>query len=277
MRTHHSRGDTVSEKSIIEMTPFPNTRSSLIRDYGKLGIRKGMVILVHSSLSAIGWVCGGAVTVVHSLLDAVSQTGTVVMPTHSPAYSNPEHWKNPPVPQEWIPLIKENMPPFDPAYTPSTMGSIAECFRDVPGVIRSNHPLLSFSAWGAAKEKIIRNHSLEYGLGNNSPLARIYELDGYVLLLGVPYSNNTSFHLAEYRSHIHPTIYQETPITHCGKREWKQYRDIDYSDSEFGAIGDAFEKEGYATGGAIGLAESRFFSQRNAVDFALKWYETISS
>jgi aminoglycoside 3-N-acetyltransferase len=263
----------LSEKKIIDMTPFPNTRSSLIQNLHALGIRKGMVLLVHASLGAMGWVCGGPVTVVQSLMHAVSDRGTVVMPTHSHDYSNPEKWKNPPVPDEWIRPIKENMPPFQPAYTPSSLGKVAECFRQFPGVLRSVHPLLSFAAWGALKKKIISNHSLDYGLGDESPLARIYERDGYVLLLGVPYANNTSFHLAEYRSHIRTHLYEEAPIREGGRRVWKSYRDIDYSNSEFETIGAAFEKEGHVTRGFVGLAESRLFSQKQAVDFAQKWYE----
>jgi aminoglycoside 3-N-acetyltransferase len=49
-------------------------------------------------------------------------------------------------------------------------------------------------------------------LGNGSPLARIYDLDGYVLLLCVPYTSNTSFHLAEYRLDLREEISQEGPV-----------------------------------------------------------------
>jgi aminoglycoside 3-N-acetyltransferase len=231
-----------------------------------------MILLVHASLSALGWVCGGPVTVVQSLMHAVSERGTVVMPTHSREYSNPEKWKNPPVPHTWVLPIKETMPAFHPAYTPSSLGKIVECFRHFPGVMRSDHPSLSFAAWGASKEKIIQNHSLDFGLGDQSPLARIYELGGYVLLLGVPYAHNTSFHLAEYRSRLRPQIYEEAPIGEGGRRVWRSYRDIEYSNSDFEIIGAVLEKTGQVTTGFVGLAESRLFSQPQAVDFALKWY-----
>lgn len=234
-----------------------------------------MVVLVHSSLSQMGWVCGGPVTVIQALMKAVSAEGTVVMPTHSYEYSNPENWKNPPVPKEWVSIIKETMPPFDPAYTPSSMGAIVECFRHFPGVLRSCHPTVSFAAWGRYKKKITENHALDHGLGEGSPLARIYGLDGHVLLLGVPYTSNTSFHLAEYRVGLRQGISQGAPVTVKGKRVWRVFKDIDYSDENFETIGMEFEKEGHVTRGYIGSAESRLFSQRKAVDFAAKWFSSL--
>lgn len=92
------------------------------------------------------------------------------------------------------------------------MSKIVECFRHFPGVIRSGHPTVSFAAWSTYRGSIIEDHSLDFGLGNGSPLARIYDLDGYVLLLCVPYTSNTSFHLAEYRLDLREEISQEGPV-----------------------------------------------------------------
>ena len=56
-----------------------------------------------------------------------------------------------------------------------------------------------------------------------------------------------------------------------GKRVWKVYKDIDIDNSEFELMGAAFEKDTVKKG-YIGLAESRLFSQRKAVDFAVEWF-----
>jgi aminoglycoside 3-N-acetyltransferase len=148
----------VREASVIERTPEPRTRQFLAGDLRRLGLAAGMSVLVHSSLSALGWVCGGPVTVVQALLDVVTPDGTIVMPTQSTDYSEPSHWQNPPVPPEWWPVIRATMPAFDPRTTPTRgMGQIVETFRTWPGVQRSCHPIdldtADFPAIGSALDR----------------------------------------------------------------------------------------------------------------------------
>jgi len=189
-----------SENSAIARAERPNTRESLAVDLRALGVAQEMTLLVHASLSALGWVAGGPVAVVQALIDAVTPQGTLVMPANTADNSDPADWLYPPVPEAWWPIIRAQMPGFDPAITPTRMmGRIAETFRTWPGTVRSGHPQASFSAWGREAQVIIANHSLEFSLGETSPLARIYERDGWVLLLGVGHGSNTSFHLGEYR------------------------------------------------------------------------------
>ena len=138
---------------------------------------------------------------IHALMDVVTPEGTLVMPEHSGDLSDPANWRHPPVPENWWNIIRESMPAYHPDYTPSRgMGAIPEVFRTMPEVIRSDHPEVSFAAWGKHATFITSNHSLDYSLGENSPLAKIYDLNGKVLLLGVGFENNTSFHLSEIRA-----------------------------------------------------------------------------
>jgi aminoglycoside 3-N-acetyltransferase len=130
-----------------------------------------MALIVHSSLKSIGWVIGGPVTVVQALIEAISPEGTLIMPTHSSDYSDPEPWQNPPARSVTWPIIREHMPAFDTAITPSTyMGIIPEVFRTFPDTRRSYHPTVSFCAFGKHAEQIVSNHSLSYSLGEESPL-----------------------------------------------------------------------------------------------------------
>lgn len=261
------------EDTLIQKTPSPITRQRLAHDLLQLGVRPGMTVLVHSSLSALGWVCGGAPAVVSALMEVVTADGTLVMPTHTGNYSDPANWSNPPVPQPWWQIIYEAMPAFDPATTPSyRMGVIAENFRTSPGTMRSNHPQVSFAAWGRHAQEITARHSLAYGLGEQSPLARIYDLAGWVLLLGVGYVNNTSFHLAEYRSPGSEEVMLGAPIMEDGKRIWKRFADIAIDADIFPQIGACFEAQGHVQRGPVGIADCRFFSQPAAIDFAVDWY-----
>ncbi len=269
----------MSEKDVIERSPHPFTRELLVQELAQLGLQPGMVLLVHSSLSKIGYVPGGPVAVIQALQDVLTPAGTLVMPTHSSDYSEPADWQNPPVPADWQPIVRAHMPAFELALTPTRqMGAIAELFRTWPDVLRSNHPQVSFAAWGRHAARITAAHSLSFGMGDQSPLGQIYAFDGHVLLLGVGHANNTSFHLAEFRAGVRPTMREGAPILEDGRRVWREYDELDYDDEPFPQLGAAFDETGAVTIGRVGLAECRLFAQRTAVDFAQQWLTaTIAS
>lgn len=265
----------MSESAAIEQSSAPVTVQSLASDLRKLGLTSGSVVLVHSSMSRLGWVCGGPGAVILALREVVGPEGTLVMPAHSGDLSDPGHWENPPVPESWWEPIRESMPAFDPSLTATRqMGAIAELFRQQPGVVRSYHPNDSFAAEGPAAVTVTEGHSLAYGLGEESPLARIYELDGQVLLLGVGHANNTSLHLAEYRAEFEgkKERVQRAPMLVDGERRWVEFADIDINESDFPVIGEAFGREsGRVTQGPAGSGEAMLMSQRALVDYAVEW------
>lgn len=263
----------MSESRLIANTPLPRTRESLARDLAALGVRPGMTLLVHSSLRALGWVCGGPLAVIQALMDAVTEAGALVMPTHSSYLSDPEKWVAPPVPATWIDVIRESMPAYDPAVTPTWyMGAVPELFRTMPGVRRSDHPSVSFAAWGAGADEVTRGHRLSFGLGETSPLARVYDRDGWVLLLGVGHDVNTSLHLAECRAGIRAVVKEAAPVWVDGKRVWRTYDEIDLDNAPFTEIGEAFEREGEVRTGLVGSAKSKLMPQRSLVDFGARWF-----
>ena len=139
----------MSEGQVVQKTEIPATIDSLQADFRALGIRSGMVLLVHPSLRAMGWVCGGAVAVIMVLQEVLGATGTLVMPTHSTDLTEPSQWENPPVPESWWPVIREKMPAYHPDLTPTrSMGIIPETFRKQKGALRSAHPHHSLCAYG---------------------------------------------------------------------------------------------------------------------------------
>lgn len=112
---------------------------------------------------------------------------------------------------------------------------------------------------------------LDYGLGEQSPLAHLYDLNGYVLLLGVSYESCTSLHLAEYRTPHPQQMTEGGPILEYGQRVWKTYQDIELDSDPFPEIGADFEETGLVKTGLIGSAQCKLLPQRPAVGFATEW------
>ncbi len=263
----------MSELRTVEISIGPVSVGSLADDLAALGVLPGMTLLTHSSLSALGWVCGGAQAVVLALTQALAETGTLMMPTHSGGLSNPADWQAPPVPKSWWQTIRREMPAFDPRLTPTRqMGAIVDCFRGMQDARRSSHPQVSFAARGPQAQRLTERHPLAPGMGDSSPLGGLYELDGWVLLLGVGHDRNSSLHLAEHRA-SYPgkrECNQASPIMVEGRRTWRVFRDLECNTDDFTAIGDAF---GGGVRGRVGVGRASLFRQRELVDFAVDWME----
>ena len=124
--------------------------ASLTADLAALGVVPGMALLVHSSLSALGWVSGGAQAVVLALRAAVGASGTLVMPTHSTDLTDPadvaesagaggvvaDH------PRHAARLSTQ------PPRRRAGWARSPTAFGGAPDVRRSDHPHDSFAAWG---------------------------------------------------------------------------------------------------------------------------------
>ena len=250
----------------------PVTRAGIAQDLRRLGVRPGGVLLVHSSLSALGWVCGGAQAVVEALLDALGPDGTLVVPTHTPGNSDPSRWGAPPVPEAWWPVIREAMPAFDPDATPVPgLGVVVETARKWPGARRSAHPQSSFAAIGPEAEVVTGGHALDSGFGERSPLARIEQLDGDVLLLGTSHGSNSSLHLAEYRVPDPPRAEYAAAVMGPYGRRWATWEDVVADESDFEALGAAFDATGATRIGRVGAGEARLMRQRDLLGFAVGW------
>ncbi len=252
----------------------PITKEDVISAFSSVGLKKGQAVMVHTSLGSIGYVCGGAQTIIEALIETVRPEGTIMMPTQSWKNLDPEdgvHWT---VPEEYWQMIRDNWPAYDKSITPTnTMGAVAEMFRSWPGAIRSDHPARSVAAWGKHAEYLTADHDLSNIFGDGSPIGKLYELDGSVLLIGVDYDKNTSIHLADARGEYpskHNCI-EHSAVFEDGRRVWKEYETLFVDGEDFVEIGEAFEKTGVVKEAVLGNAKLKLMSQRQLVDFAVEW------
>jgi aminoglycoside 3-N-acetyltransferase len=252
-------------------TPPPTgplvTRDTVCTQLRALGVTPGETLLVHSSLSSLGWVCGGALAVVQGLLDVLGPEGTLVVPTQTGDLSDPALWSRPPVPEEWWKTIRAAMPAYDPLVTPSRgVGVIPETVRTWPGSSRSAHPQTSFAAIGPHARTILDGHAPDCRLGEKSPLARLEAMGARVLLLGAGYGTCTSFHLAEYRIPA-PRVRVGRP----GPAGWEVVTEVAISSDRFDELGRDFERDRTVVRGKVGAAGVRLFPVADAVAYAERW------
>jgi aminoglycoside 3-N-acetyltransferase len=160
------------------------TKEDIKKGLIELGLKKGDIVGVHSSLSSFGRVEGGADAIIDALIETVGEQGNIVMSTHSANLSEDKR-----TPEEkamgvsWLCKIL----PYDPNMTPVRTGIIPETFRKRKGVIRGSHPSNSVAALGPKAKELSEGWH------------RLLELDGYILLIGVGLKSCSAMHLAEKR------------------------------------------------------------------------------
>jgi aminoglycoside 3-N-acetyltransferase len=173
----------------------PVTRSELVRDFRALGVRPGGILMVHTRTSAIGWVVGGSQAVVEALLEALGPDGTLM------AYAG---WQDDPSdlaawPAEWQQAYRAELPPFDAELSEADhdMGRIPERIRTWPGAKASTAHVARMVAIGSRADWLTRDQPRDFPAGAGSPLAKITEAGGQVLMIGSPLSTITLLHHAE--------------------------------------------------------------------------------
>ena len=176
------------------------SKSDLVDGIRKIGVEKGDTILVHSSLSKIGYVSEGPKTVVDAFLEVIGSEGNLLMPTSPNASLQLDYIRG--------------LQVFDVANDPSSLGAITEYFRKLPGVIRSEHPTEPVACIGPEAEYFTSGH---FGsltpYDSNSPFYKVGKKKGKILYLGVTLDNaGTSLHTLEdaIENFIYPVYYNET-------------------------------------------------------------------
>ena len=245
----------------------------LSRELASLGVHRGAVLLVHCSLRSIGWVEGGAATLLDALLKVLGLEGTLLVPTQSASKSTTSGAYLDGVaglsgPQ--LERYRAEVPGFDPATTPSEgMGALAEAVRTHPRAARSGHPTASFAAIGRRAVEATGYHPYSCLLGEQSPLGWMRLVGARVLLLGVGYDKCTAFHLGE-----HSSVATDRSYRFKIGDDWRDVHGArQYDDADFAELGADFEirhKEEIVFG-TVGAATCRLFPLTLAADFAARW------
>ncbi|GAA5007683.1 AAC(3) family N-acetyltransferase [Kitasatospora paranensis] len=244
-----------------------------------LGIREGEILLVQASARAVGAVRERSRTVVAALRQALGPRGTLVAYTATPENSTTSLLHRLATralgPAE-LHDFRAAMLPHDPATTPAspTMGRIAEEIRLQPGSVRSAHPQTSFSAVGPRAEELMSDHALDCHLGDRSPVRRLYDEGARVLLVSVPWSCCTVFHLAEYWQPDPPMQSYATVVKDDrGARQWVGFRapSLETGHFERMAADITAESPDLTATGRLGDAACVLMPIAESVDMAAKW------
>jgi len=208
-----------------------------------VGVAPGGSLVVHTSFSRVGPVAGGPEGLIAALRAALGAEGTLVMPSMS---DDDEHV-------------------FDPATTPCAgMGVVAETFRRLPGVLRSDSPH-AFAAAGPAAAAITAPHPVDVPHGPDSPVGRVHERDGQVLLLGVGHDANTTIHLAEELAPVRYRLPKWAMVLRNGVAVRHDYDEIDHCCERFALVDDWLDAEHLQRRGVVGNAQARLARARDIV------------
>ncbi len=257
------------------------TKSQLIQDLRALGVSEGQTVMLHSSVKKIGWIVGGPDVVLEALLEILSASGTLMM--MASWEDNPYDLARWPVERQQVYL--EKCPAFDPEKSRADhreMGILTEYLRTWPGAYRSRHPF-SYVAVGYHAQWITLDQPWQYRDGPDSPLAKLVELGGAVLLLGSPIGDVTLLHHAEHLANVpHKNIdCYRMPVLQEGKRVWMDFEEydtsegiVDWPDNYFETIIREYLASGKGRSGKVGHADSYLFEAQTLNTYGIRWMET---
>lgn len=229
---------------------------------------------MHAALRKVGPIAGGPDMIVDALRDVLGPEGTIL------AYTD---WQLEDE-QRDDPALREHLPAFDPARSRATRdnGYWPELLRTTPGALRSGNPGASMAALGGRAAWFTADHALDYGYGPQSPLGKLVEAGGKVLMLGAPLDTMTLLHHAEHVADFPGKRVKrfEAPLLVDGQKVWRWFEEFDTSDPPdglpddyFATIVEEFLASGKGARGTIGAAPSVLVSAPQIVAFGVAWLE----
>lgn len=249
-----------------------SSKKEMLQQLEALGIQKGMVLLVQADSTRLGYLIGGEQALMEALMEAVGYEGTLIMATFTPELLDPSLCE-PRIHREYWEEVRRNALPFDRKTTlPKHADPLVLQFLRNEGIARSYHPLYSFAAWGKYAKLFCDRHPLHFGLGQDSPLGKVVEFNGYTLMLGCDYEGCCIFQLARYQGSQPSIRLLSAPIENNKQVLWKDMLDVTYSTKDFSAVGDVMEERCVVKSSYIGNGRCRLFSAREALHLATAYF-----
>lgn len=256
------------------MTSRVATRASLADDLSAIGLADGDAVLVHAALRQVGQIVGGPDAIIDALRDVIGPAGTIL------GYCD---WQLEDEMRD-DPAMRPHIPAFDPERSRSIRdnGYWPEALRTTPGALRSGSPGASMAALGGEAEWFTADHALDYGYGPQSPLGKLVEAKGKVLMLGAPLDTMTLLHHAEHLADFpnKRILRYEAPILVDGETMWRWFEEFDTGevpdglpDDYFATIVGEFLATGRGKRGKIGKASSVLVPADEMVAFGVAWLE----
>ncbi len=239
--------------------------------------------MVHSSMRSVGPILGGPNEMIESLLESVGSSGTVMM--YVDWEDGAQRYTRADRETPLSPARRDAWPAFDPAKARAdrSYGILPEFLRTWPGARRSGNPGASVAAVGARAEWICADHPLNYGYGPGSPLAKLVEARGRVLLLGSPLENVTLLHFSEHVARLpnKRVIRYHEKLLRDGRPEWVEIEEFDTADpvvdaapeDHFDRLMRAYLEQVAVSTGSVGKARAYLFDAEPLHLFAVSWLE----
>ena len=137
------------------------TREELVNELRLIGLSRGMLLLVEADSEHLPYLVGGEQALVEALMEIVGYEGTLVTPSFTPELLDPACVEGRPFPYDSWEDIRRSALPYHPKLSmPMHSDPFVRQFLRNDGVVRSNHPLYSFAAWGKYAKVICRRHPL---------------------------------------------------------------------------------------------------------------------
>lgn len=248
------------------------TKADLIEQFRNLGLTRGTIVYVQSTLDQCKGIIGGNRTIIEALQDVVTFEGGIVTSSFTPELIDPlctRHY----YPIYALDMLRESMPPFNKKKSLSN-NPLANVLMTYEGVYRSYHPLHSFTAWGKYAKLICDQHPLHFSLGKDSPLGKVCELNGFVLLLGTRYDQADIFKVARVNDQDTPIKVYNSPIEKRGRLSFISMLDYDYRYKDLGPIINSMEERQVVNYTVVANKMCRLFSAKEAYNLANAYFLT---